>query len=450
MSSSLHESSNSETPRFLYAELSTKPLKTTPNILKRLLTFHQVMPVFIDFLTVFAHPPQQRELGFSGFFDQITLSNKFHSTNVAIPAQQPLLANTRQPIVSNLHVPRGPAATSLGRSGRQYQLCYNLKRVARTKGTARDEYSDQTWSVQQSAFHHQFDVEEGTTLWMNAKGRLDDYREQVMELTGDATGQPEELFFKTPEDCFRSSLTVHLMNCHWATHDWRGYINYLEAAIEEQTRHIVVGPWLNEEFTPASLQALQRSEEKATNAIMILEANMEVLTGLKKFFEKLTLNKDFDMRDQSAEAITAFVQQISDMIHAFAGHKRRATLLVNITENRKNLLLQRLQSQATKKMEDLTTMSYRETVGMRIITVGTFVFLPATFVSTFFSTDIIKYQNTEDGKGNFSSIALERWLEVTLPLTAATLFFGFISFLLVDRRRKKRMESWLDEKTKEP
>ena len=133
-----------------------------------------------------------------------------------------------------MNVARGPAVSVLGRSGRQYQLCYNLKRVARTKGTARDEFSDQTWSVQQSEFHHQFDIVEGTALWVNAKGRLGDYRDQVLELTGGVTGRSEDLSFKTREDCFHSSLTVHLMNCHWATDDWRGYINYLEEAVDKQ------------------------------------------------------------------------------------------------------------------------------------------------------------------------------------------------------------------------
>lgn len=46
--------------------------------------------------------------------------------------------------------------------------------------------------------------------------------------------------------------------------------------------------------------------------------------------------------------------------------------------------MQKLQSRATKKMEDLTSMSYREAVFMKVIAFGTFVFLPATFVSVGF------------------------------------------------------------------
>ena len=90
----------------------------------------------------------------------------------------------------------------------------------------------------------------------------------------------------------------------------------------------------------------------------------------------------------------------------------------------------------------------RDSLTVRIIAFLTFIYLPATFVSviiayhflvfdvlkgrqTFFSTDIVKYQNqnsvsTGDASGptkqyvSFSAIALNRWLQVTLPLIFLT------------------------------
>lgn len=58
---------------------------------------------------------------------------------------------------------------------------------------------------------------------------------------------------------------------------------------------------------------------------------------------------------------------------------------------------------------------------------------------TFFSTDVVKYQGSPGGKGSYSGVALARWLEVTIPLTALTLVLGFLAFFLADRRRKKRL-----------
>jgi len=43
---------------------------------------------------------------------------------------------------------------------------------------------------------------------------------------------------------------------------------------------------------------------------------------------------------------------------------------------------------------------------------------------TFFSTDIVKYQDRDRG-GSFSKEAMYRWLQVTLPLSALTLSVGY-------------------------
>jgi hypothetical protein len=99
----------------------------------------------------------------------------------------------------------------------------------------------------------------------------------------------------------------------------------------------------------------------------------------------------------------------------------------------------------------------KEATVVRIITIVTLVYLPATVVSvshifepvsehhlnkysikTFFSTDIVKYQN-QDGEepsgGTFSKIAMYRWLQVTLPLTALTLVISWMAFHFAESER---------------
>jgi len=79
----------------------------------------------------------------------------------------------------------------------------------------------------------------------------------------------------------------------------------------------------------------------------------------------------------------------------------RAKLLVTIARDRNTLvgfispiseskqliankILQHLHTVSTAKMQKLTLLSHKESVVMRIITVVTLVFLPATFVSVSF------------------------------------------------------------------
>jgi hypothetical protein len=162
------------------------------------------------------------------------------------------------------------------------------------------------------------------------------------------------------------------------------------------------------EYTPEDLQTLQNYEEKTNEAIMILEANADVLTSLRTFYERMMENKEFQFKQHSCDDIRAFAARVEDMVYDSRMQISRAKLLVRITSDRKSLVknipslcplclmdllttlqvLQHLQSQATEKMEALTTsmhkigvMSQKEAIAMRIITVVTLVYLPATFVS---------------------------------------------------------------------
>ena len=74
---------------------------------------------------------------------------------------------------------------------------------------------------------------------------------------------------------------------------------------------------------------------------------------------------------------------------------------------------------------------------MKIIIVTTLVYLPMTFVSTFFSTDVVKYQpdgnayrpsasstgtsgDAAAAQEQLSKLALERFFEISIPLMAVT------------------------------
>lgn len=50
---------------------------------------------------------------------------------------------------------------------------------------------------------------------------------------------------------------------------------------------------------------------------------------------------------------------------------------------------------------------------------------------TFFSTDVVKYQDQNDNStghesGSYSPLALQRWLQVTLPLTALSMYMQML------------------------
>lgn len=123
----------------------------------------------------------------------------------------------------------------LGRSGRHFKLCYNLKGVT-LKKESNENIKLNEWSIRQAAVYHQFDVVNGTTLWIVTKGRTD-ILDRYKELTG-PNGRAEDKSFGTLEECFRSSFAAHLLYCHWSTEDWRWYVRWLEEVIDAEVIHL--------------------------------------------------------------------------------------------------------------------------------------------------------------------------------------------------------------------
>ncbi|KAH7087651.1 hypothetical protein FB567DRAFT_350505 [Paraphoma chrysanthemicola] len=399
----------------MYGENSRDKLKTTRESLAAIMTYHQVMPTYLDFMLVFGAQSDANDLRFSGFRDQVRL--KAPST--------------------------GPALPSLGRSGKHYQLCYNLKGVQFKKKHDENIKNDE-WSIRQTAVYHQFDVETGRTLWIVTKGGYD-LLDQYRELVG-PTGRTENKQFSTPELALSSSLSTHLLFCHWCTEDWRWYIRWLEEVLDHESGMAVYGRrdegYSHKEYRPYHIQDLQYWQDRANEAVMVLEANTDVLKSIQKFYVDLVDRKDFPntLKLACEDDLRTFASQVNEIINDFHMQTARAKLLVSIISDRKELVLQHLQGQATERTERLNKNLEREAVVMRIVTIVTLVYLPATFTSTFFSTDVVKFQDQNEfglskRQVSFSSLALERWLQVTLPLTALTLFIAYSTYKMYDASR---------------
>jgi hypothetical protein len=193
----------SDAIRYLYGQHSRDKLKTTRNSLAEIMTYHQVMPAYLDFMLVFGAQSDPKDLRFSGFREQVRL----------------------KPPPSELCTP------TLGRSGKHYQLCYNLKSV-QLKSKSDENIKLDEWSIRQTAVYHQFDVDLGTTLWIVTKGG-EDLLDQYEELIG-PRGRLEDKQFHTPALSFRSSLSTHLLFCHWSTEDWRWYIRWQEEVLDHE------------------------------------------------------------------------------------------------------------------------------------------------------------------------------------------------------------------------
>lgn len=165
------------------------------------------MSDFLDFVFPFGESERARDFHFSDFRVENQFSNNPNDEcALAVPA--------------------------LGRSGRQFQMCFNLRSVERTKYDRRRPFS-----IRQTAVYHCFDLETGRTVWIFVKGndlirqriRNTQYKDAKTENKGKDS-------VETLVAAFGISLDVHTILCNWARENWRWYISFLEETFQDRTR----------------------------------------------------------------------------------------------------------------------------------------------------------------------------------------------------------------------
>jgi Mg2+ and Co2+ transporter CorA len=144
------------------------------------------------------------------------------------------------------------------------------------------------------------------------------------------------------------------------------------------------GPgYAHKEYGSWDIQDLQHWQDKTNEAVMVLEANAKILKSLRKFYSDLTVRSGFPdtLRNSCEDDLHTFLYQLNEISNDFDMQIARAKLLVNIIHDRKELVVQHLQSQASERTEQLNKNLEREAIVMRVITIVTLLYLPATFVS---------------------------------------------------------------------
>jgi len=91
-------------------------------------------------------------------------------------------------------------------------------------------------------------------------------------------------------------------------------------------------------YTPQHIQMVQHREDKINEAIMILQANNDVIISLRSFYKRLLDLDDFELRANCKPAILEFAAQLDDMVYDSRMQIARASVLVKIAAERKNLV----------------------------------------------------------------------------------------------------------------
>ncbi|EXJ92076.1 hypothetical protein A1O3_00626 [Capronia epimyces CBS 606.96] len=490
---------------FVGADSSRDPLHISPDMAFWIISFFQVLPPFLEFLFAFGMQLRAVDFQFSGFRED----NR---------------------IEASLNRGRLP---ELGRSGKDFQICYNLKTFEYKAGIA------WPWSSRQTVIWHSFDVENGHASWMAIKAN-DIIRDRLKEVSDMSLSQDKDIYTSIPK-MFVNTLTCHTAVIEWSGEGWRRYISFLEEQLQSLKRRAVVdrvtrvaapvpcaesppstgipmanlapnrtwtllsaatdastanvhatvptGPQQPQEPLPESiaidipeelqepanlppdfdpkhqgaeleedqtvyrieeLQDAQAFEGMVNETCLVLKSNFPVLAQIEAFFRDLPESTDLEpaLRNCMRANMPRFLKRIQAVRSDLQMHLDRIETISKAITECKNLLYgiveyQSMQAnkmfaaearcsalrmeQMTKEMKALTLKTTLETVLMRIITVVTVFFLPATFVSTLMSTDIVNFKTTDSNinSGSTSLGAVKLFLCLSFSLMVATFSSGF-------------------------
>ncbi|RYP87656.1 hypothetical protein DL770_004735 [Monosporascus sp. CRB-9-2] len=175
---------------FLSSPSARSPLGCSREQLQHLLTHHQVMPSFLEFIFTF----KGRERPFAQAF--------FRHENY-LEEEDPAFS---LPV--------------LGRSSMLIQHAFNVLSVEKSTDPGK------SWPLRQTALYHAFDVRYGHSLWIVLKGDSL-MRKRIPEA---ASQQPDmkPASMSTPARSLVACLHVHLIILEWSAENWGDFVDYLE------------------------------------------------------------------------------------------------------------------------------------------------------------------------------------------------------------------------------
>jgi hypothetical protein len=94
----------------------------------------------------------------------------------------------------------------------------------------------------------------------------------------------------------------------------------------------------HKDYRPWDVQSLQKLAEKTSKAMMVMNSNIDILQSLSGYYTKLLKNKDFNLQNSCSDDIGALAAQISDITHDFQTQIGRASDLLKLAQDRKELV----------------------------------------------------------------------------------------------------------------
>lgn len=299
------------------------------------------------------------------------------------------------------------------------------------------------WSLRQSAVRCSYCVEDKSTAWI------------FIAISRPAEQRLDEYLSERPEQSTRRQCEINLLLFDTAIGNWRPYLIDLATEIDQHAARLLGaspdnrGPIKMEDC--GERQALLVLDQKLLSASVAVKSTSESVRTLRDFqaiVQKMEEGDDIEGKDNKTnmDGLSYFcfseqlrdLDQISERILALRSELQGITALVSSFLDLSNgYALQSLAKESgreneemrklSERMHDLTKKSTEDAAAVKVLTILTLIYLPATVVSNFFSTSFV---NSEPPSGSSAHIVISHdwwiFLAASVPLTLATLYIWLV------------------------
>ncbi|KAK4224632.1 hypothetical protein QBC38DRAFT_458077 [Podospora fimiseda] len=325
-----------------------------------------------------------------------------------------------------------PGLDSLEPDG-EYEICYTYRYV-----TCNGRSEGPTWSVRQTAVYEKRNLGNGCSTWI------------LIQPSDPVWKRFKTANFSDPGQGQQEPSLTHCMFLASAVEGWKGYVSQLRQElleISEKAQFVRLNKKRPDDFVVSfsDAQKLQRLRTKLLRALLVLQGQMDAISGVETHFKELNqVNPAGNSKLQyvSLDGIKGSVKYYRSVLKGLLDHSEgTASLLRQIVEYRLTedisnssraqessmLVLRSLTSKMQADNEGilkLAEQSQKDGIRVKTLTVITIFYLPATLIATIFSSNLVNTVPTSQAleRGRLV-IAPEFWiyLLITVGFTAVTL-----------------------------
>lgn len=299
-------------------------LNITEDMLFLILSFHQVSPAYLNFITCFSSQTGSSDLRFGGFRSQAAFR---HADDRGIK--------------------------ELARSGINYQLCLKLRTVLERDPNVKDKPGRVSGpSKLQAAIYHHFDVREARAFWIvtapkrsfenSAKANVlwDQIRLSISECRT-ADGRTVKVASGAERHRFAGSLGIFVTVAEWSLSDFAFYIQHIEEQLDGLTDQYLEDRNIPE-VDESTLQKINYQIQELNHCVLNLESNVSVLKNLIAFYSSLLSNTRHLAECAWLQTCVSEVAEFRKQVRAMVGETQeimaRANVLRQLARNREDFV----------------------------------------------------------------------------------------------------------------